>query len=281
MKERITITLDSNLLKLVDGQVDGKKLKNRSAVIESIVMDKFEVNRPKKAFILAGGHGTRLRPITQEIPKPMLPIHGRPILEHLIEFFKKNGIKEIILSVGFKKEVIMDYFGDGKKLGVNIRYVAETTPLGTAGPLLRASDLLTETFVLSNGDELKDFDLSDMYLFHKRNNAMATIALTQVDNPEEYGAVRLQGTHIVEFIEKSKGPLATRMINAGLYILEPSVLRYVKKGKCMMEKHVFPVLAKEQKLYGYPFVGQWFDTGTFERYESAIKKWRGVGHGNL
>ncbi|MEM4756039.1 MAG: sugar phosphate nucleotidyltransferase, partial [Candidatus Woesearchaeota archaeon] len=258
MKERVTITLDSTMLAHLDSLVDQRRFKNRSHVIESILRDAVKINRPKKAVILAGGKGSRLYPITQEIPKPMLPVKGKPIIEHLIDFFKANGIKDIILSVGFKKEVIKDYFGSGAKLGISITYIEEDEPLGTAGPLVKAKHLLTETFVVSNGDELKDFDLADMYLMHKQTNALATIALTQVENPEEYGAVLLQGNKIVAFLEKSKKNIDTNLINSGLYLFEPEIFSYLTaKGKLMFETDVFPVLAKQEKLYGYPFVGQW------------------------
>lgn len=275
MKERITITLDENIIKEVDKKIDGHKIKSRSHAIELALMSSIGNNKLKKALILAGGKGIRLRPITHEIPKPLMPIHGKSILEHVLDLFKKHGIKDIILSIGHLGNKIKEYFGDGKKFNVNITYIEEDTPLGTAGPIRLAKDLLNDTFIVCNADELKDLDLFDMFLSHKENNAIATIALTTVEDPSAYGVARLQGSQILEFVEKPKKEKApSNLINSGLYIFEPSIINYIPEGKCMLEKDVFPKLAKDGKLFGYPFAGQWFDTGTMERYETAMKEWK-------
>jgi len=274
MKERITITLDKELIKEIDKKVDGHKIKNRSHAIELNLMSSLGNNKPKKALILAGGKGTRLKPITNEIPKQLMPIHGKTILEHVLDLFKKHGIKDIILSIGYKGDNIKEYFGNGKKFNVNIVYVEEDTPLGTAGPIRLAKDLLNDTFIVCNADELKDIDLFDMYLSHKENKATATIALTTVEDPSVYGVARLQGNKILEFVEKPKKEAPSNLINSGLYIFEPSIINYIPEGRSMLEKDVFPKLAKDGKLFGYIFSGQWFDTGTLERYETAMKLWK-------
>ncbi len=275
MKERITITLDKELIKEIDKKVDGHKIKNRSHAIELSLMSSIGNNKPKKALILAGGMGTRLRPITNEIPKQLMPIHGKTILEHVLDLFKKHGIKNIILAIGYKGDKIREYFGDGKRFNVNITYVQENAPLGTAGPIRFAKELIDGTFIVCNADELKDLDLIDMYLSHKENKATATIALTTVEDPSNYGVARLQGNRILEFVEKPKKDKApSNLINSGLYIFEPEIIKYVPEGRSMLEKDVFPKLAKDGKLFGYPFAGQWFDTGTMERYDRAMKKWK-------
>lgn len=275
MKERITITLDQEIIREIDERVDGYKIKNRSHAIELALMSAIGNNRPKKAVILAGGLGTRLRPITNEIPKQLMPIHGKTIMEHVLDLFKKYGIKDIIMCIGYKGEKIKEYFGDGKKFNVNITYVEEKTPMGTAGPIRLAKDLLKDTFIVCNADELKDIDLFDMYLNHKESGAVATIALTTVEDPSAYGVARLQGNKILEFVEKPKKENApSNLINSGLYIFEPEVIDYIPKGRSMSEKDVFPNLAKDGKLYGFPFSGQWFDTGTMKRYERAMKEWK-------
>ena len=166
MKERITLTIDTNILEQVDSKVDGLNIKNRSHAVELLLSQVLGNNRPKIAFILAGGKGTRLKPITNEIPKPLVPLHDKPILEHTIDLLKKFNIKNIILSIGFKGDKIREYFGNGKRFGVNITYVEEDSPLGTAGPLNLAKSLLTETFLMCNADELKNINLNDMYMFH-------------------------------------------------------------------------------------------------------------------
>jgi len=235
----------------------------------------------KTAFILAGGRGLRLRPLTEKLPKPLLRVQGKPMLEHVIDLMKKYGITELIISIGYLGDKIKEYFGDGSKFGVTIRYVEEDPnfPLGTAGPLKLAKKWLTKTFVMTNADELKNIDLEDMYRYHKEHKAMATIALTTVEDPSNYGVAKMLGSKIVEFVEKpKKGEAPSNLINAGLYILEPELIKYVpaEKGDVKIEIQVFPVIAKMGKLFGYRFSGQWFDTGTPERYENAIKGWQGL-----
>lgn len=278
MKERVTLTLDTDLLAKIDKRVDGFKIKNRSHAVEMMCMKALGESAPKLGLILAGGKGTRLKPITDEIPKPLLPIQGKPVIEYTLELFKKFGITRVLLSIGYMGSKIKEHFGDGKKLGMEIIYIEEDKPQGTAGPLRIAKKYLTETFVMCNADELKDIDLDDMYLSHKENGAIGTIALTTVQDPSMYGVARLQGTRILEFIEKPKKENApSNLINSGLYILEPEVLNYVPSGNepASMEFDVFPKLAKEGKLFGYHFPGQWFDTGNFERFEKARKEWNG------
>ena len=232
---------------------------------------------PKTALILAGGIGTRLQPITFEVPKPLLTVHDRTLLEHLFDLFRKFGIKNIIISIGYKGHKIKETIGNGRKYGVNVTYVEESKALGTAGPLRLAAHLLKETFIVSNADELKELDLMDMNISHNKSKAAATIALASVDDPSAYGVARLQGNKILEFIEKPKKEDApSNLINSGLYILEPEVLDYIPEGFSMLEKDVFPRLAREGKLYGYPFSGQWLNTGTLELYENAIKEWKDI-----
>jgi NDP-sugar pyrophosphorylase family protein len=281
MKERVTLTLDSELIKQVDQRIDGTKIKNRSHAVELFLYRVIGSTKLRKAIVLAGGRGTRLKPITHEIPKPLVPLHEKPILQHTLDLLKKFGIKDIIISIGFKGDKIREYFGNGKRFGLNIIYVEESDPLGTAGPLKLASrqfkDFFNEAFVMCNGDELKNIDLYDMYLFHKEHKGKATIALTTVDDPSTYGCAKMAGNRIIEFIEKpKKGTEPSKLINSGLYILEPGVIDYIPEGKAMMELDVFPKIAKQGSLYGYPFSGQWFDTGTLERYEKAIIEWKDI-----
>lgn len=274
MKERITITLDKELIGQIDKRINGDDIKNRSQEIELILKRALGTEMPKKAVILAGGQGTRLKPLTDNIPKALIDVHGRTITEHLFDLFKKYGIRDIILSVGYMKEKIKNYFGDGSKFGVNIMYIEEDEPLGTAGPLRLAKDMLSESFIVSNGDELKKINIPRMFRLHKRKEALVTIALTTVDDPSHYGVARLDGSRIVEFVEKPKKEEApSNLINAGFYIIEPEVIDMIPDGFVMFEKDVFPKLAKQGKVRGFPFSGQWFDTGNFERYETAKKKW--------
>ncbi len=231
------------------------------------------------ALILCGGEGTRMRPITYEIPKPLLPVQGKTIIEHLMDLFKKYNITEILLSVGYLKEKIKNYFGDGARFGVKITYIEEFEPLGTAGPLRIAKDFLKETFFVSNGDELKNINLVDMLKQHERNKALATIALHEVDDPSLYGVAKLDKEKIVEFVEKPKKHDApSNFINAGLYVFEPEIIDLIPEGKASLERDIFPKIAQIGKLFGFKFNGQWFDTGSMERYENAIKNWCGFKH---
>ena len=274
MKERITITLDNRLLAQIEKRIDGADIKNRSQEIELLLTDALGLNIPSKAVILVGGRGTRLRPLTDHMPKGLIPVQGKPITEHLFDLLKKYGIREAILSTGHLKDQFRDYFGDGSGIGMSIAYIEEDSPLGTAGPLKLARQQLNDSFIVSNGDELKDINIPRMFRLHKRKSALATIALTSVDDPSAYGVARLDGSRIVEFVAPSN------LINAGFYILEPEVIDMIPDGFSMLEKDVFPKLAKQGKLRGFPFAGQWFDVGTHERLALAEKKWEGISAGD-
>ncbi|MBI4016564.1 MAG: nucleotidyltransferase family protein [Candidatus Aenigmarchaeota archaeon] len=233
----------------------------------------------RQAVILCGGKGTRLRPVTYEMPKSLITVQGKSLIEHLLDLFKKHDIRNILLSVGYKKEKIIQYFGSGEKFGVHISYIEETedNPLGTAGPLKKAKHLIDDTFIVTNGDELKDINLKDMCELHDSNKAQTTIALTKVEDPSQYGVVELNNSRILRFVEKPPREQApSNLINSGLYILEREIINLIPEGFSMLEKDVFPKLAQDGHLHGYQFSGQWFDTGTFERWENAILNWKGL-----
>src|SRR3989338_2648200 len=280
MKERITITLNEELIEQLDKRVDGEQIKNRSQEIEKILEDALGVSIPEKALILAGGKGTRLRPLTLQTPKALIDVQGKTLTEWLFDLLKKYGIRDVVLSVGYLSDKIKDYFTDGSKFGMNVDYVVEDpeNPLGTAGPLKLAQHMLKDSFIVSNGDELKSINIPRMYRLHKRKKALATIALTSVNNPSQYGVARLDGSRIVEFVEKPKKEDApSNLINSGFYIIESEVIDMIPSGKfCMLEKDIFPKLAKEGRLRGFPFSGQWFDTGNMERLEITRKQWKGI-----
>ena len=277
MKERITITLDKNLIGQIDKRIDGRDIKNRSQEIENLLSESLGTNIPSKAILLVGGKGTRLSPLTDKTPKALLEVHKKAVTEHIFDLLKKHGIRDIVLCVGHLKGRIKDYFGDGSNFGVNIIYVEEDEPLGTAGPLKLAKKYLKDSFIVSNGDELKNINIPRMFRLHKRKDALATLALTTVEDPSHYGVARLDGSRIVEFVEKPKKEEApSNLINAGFYIMEPEVIDMIPDGFSMLEKDVFPKLAKLGRLRGFPFAGQWFDIGTIERYKLAEKQWKGV-----
>jgi len=227
----------------------------------------------KTAVILAGGEGTRLRPLTNKIPKPLLPIKGKPILEHAINNFKKHGITDIILSIGYKAGDIQDYFKDGSVFGVNITYCIEDEPLGTGGAIKDSSKSLKETFIVINGDNLADFDWTQMLKEHEANNAKITLALYPVDDVTQFGIAKLDGKKIIEFIEKpSVEEAPSNLNNAGGYIIEPEVLNILPDGKSSMERDCFEKLAKQGVVYAYIHKGQWFPTDTLEKYTIAKER---------
>ena len=266
------------MIKDIDKIWHGTKIKNRSRAIEMLLSKALKQNHPKVAVFLLGGQGTRFRPITYEMPKALLPIQGKTVPEHLFDLFKKYRIKKFIFSLGHMADKIKKYFGNGSKWGVEIIYVIEKEPLGSAGAIKLAKRHLQDgPFVITNGDELKDIDLTDMYRLHKNSSAKITVALTTVEDPSAYGTAVMNGNNIMQFVEKPKKEEApSNLIHSGLSIWEPSVLDEIPNGFSMYEKDVFPKLAKKEELFGYIFEGQWFDTGTPERYERAIKLWKNI-----
>lgn len=223
-----------------------------------------------KAIILAGGLGTRLRPLTEITPKPLLLVQGRPIVEQAILNFKKHGINEIILSIGYLSEKIKEYFGSGEKWGINISYCIEDSPLGTGGALKKAAEGIGETFVAINGDNLADFDWTSALAAHQKNQAKITLALFPVDDVTQFGIAELNGDKIMRFIEKPKVEEApSNLNNAGGYIMEPEVLDILPGGVSSIERDCFEKLALTGVVFAFIHHGQWFPTDTLEKYKLA------------
>ncbi len=195
----------------------------------------------KKAIILAGGKGTRLHPLTYNIPKPLIPMQGKTLTELVLDILKKYEIKDVVLSVGYLAEKMQEYFKDGKEFGVNINYCIEKEPKGTAGPLILLPKF-EGTFLMMNGDNLFNIDFEKFYEVHKNNKAIATIALSKVEDTSSFGVVELDGQKIINFVQKPKQEDApSNFISGGYYILEPEVFDLVKnKEFAMLEKDIFP-----------------------------------------
>ncbi|MBI2868841.1 MAG: NDP-sugar synthase [Chloroflexi bacterium] len=223
-----------------------------------------------KALILIGGQGTRLRPLTCNTPKAMVPILNRPFLEYLLQYLKQHGVSEAVLAMGYLPGPVRDYLGDGAALGLKVHYLVEDTPLGTAGAVKNAEAYLDETFLVFNGDIVTGIDLSDMLRRHRDAGPRVTIALTPVEDPSAYGVVETDGRGLVRrFIEKPPpGTAASNMINAGIYIIEPEVLRSVPPATFFMfERDLFPLLlARGEPMLAYPSHAYWIDIGTPEKY---------------
>jgi mannose-1-phosphate guanylyltransferase len=222
-----------------------------------------------QALILAGGEGTRLRPLTLTIPKPVVPLVGRPFISYMLEWLSSHGIDDVILSCGFMADGVRDVLGDGSALGIRLRYVDEPEPLGTGGALKYAEDLLDERFFMLNGDVLADFGLTGQLAQHERTGAKATLALIAVDDPSAYGLVRQNADGSVrEFVEKPRPEqIDSNLISAGAYILEHDVLDGMAPAgtNISIEHEVFPALI-DRGLFGYAASGYWLDIGTPERY---------------
>ena len=222
-----------------------------------------------QALVLAGGEGTRLRPLTLDVPKPVLPLAGRPFLTFLLGWARRHGVDDVVLSCGFLSEGVERVLGDEWE-GMRIRYVHEDEPLGTGGPLRLAHDegLLDERLVMLNGDVLTDFDLTAQLAQHERTGALGTLALAAVEDTASYGVVPTGEDGQVEaFLEKQVGKAPTNRINAGCYVLEREIAERVEPGRAVsMEREVFPQLAGGNGLYGWLAEGYWIDIGTPERY---------------
>lgn len=221
-----------------------------------------------EAIILAGGEGTRLRPYTLTTPKPMLLVAGKPILHHVLENLKKHGITKITLTVGYLKEKIMNYFKDGKQLGLSVSYLIEDEPKKTAGSILDKKKEVKETFLVAMGDTINDVNIRAMQELHKKSKAIATMCVVKHQTKIEYGVVEIQNNSVSGFVEK---PVLNHYINAGIYILEPEIFNYIKE-KEDFAKDVFPRLLKEgKKIAVYEHKGEWKDIGRVSDYE-ALKK---------
>ena len=275
-KVRLTITLDEGLLKRVDRAIDGTKIRNRSHAIESLLKSSLSPTTTK-VLILAGGEGVKFRPLTYELPKALIPIRGRPLLEHTLMSLRHQGFSEAIISLGHFGEKIREHFGDGKNFGLRITYLDQARKKqGTAQPVLEAKSVLGEdgSFLVIYGDVLTKLNFSDILDYHSSHRGVATMALASVEKTSMWGVASIQGNRIVDFVEKPQTKTKSHLINSGIYVLNPEVFKYIKNDAVRLEKDVFPRLAQEGKLYAYPFEAEWHDVSTPEVYEKVLKSWK-------
>ena len=240
------------------------------------------------AVILAGGEGTRLRPVTYEIPKPLVPVQGKAIVTWLTRLFAQHGVKDVVVIIPPKwksafeawREACLSNMDSASQIGIELW--EEHEPMGTMGALVHnlSGRLGPEAVFVTNGDELKGLDLAKLENFHREQKNLdpqyaATIALVPVPNPQDYGVAEMEGDRIIKFHEKPAEP-PSNLINSGLYVIEPQVLNEVARDKTflMFEKDLFPRLALSNRLGGCKLEGQWYDCGTLERWEKAIKEWQ-------
>jgi NDP-sugar pyrophosphorylase family protein len=233
------------------------------------------VTRSKiKAFVLAAGLGTRLRPLTDKTPKPMLKVGDKPLLEHQLLWLKKNGVAEILMNLFYFPEQIKGYFGNGEKLGLNIRYIEEKELSGTAGPIAQAKDFFDEPFFVIYGDNLTNRNLDEMKKFHQQKNGKVTISLYYEEHPESKGIVETDKNDLIlNFKEKPKTEeITTHWANAGIYVCEPEIVDYIPNGFYDFGKDLFPKLIEEKvPMYGYKSEEYLLDIGTPETYAKAQK----------
>jgi mannose-1-phosphate guanylyltransferase len=227
---------------------------------------------PRQAVILVGGEGTRLRPVTSRVPKPVAPVVERPFVAYILDNLARHGVQRAIFSTGFLAEAIEAVIGDGAGYGLEVVYAVENEPLGTAGAIANCDALLhDDSFYVFNGDVLSDVDLSALAATHLAKGGMGTIFLTPVEDPRRYGLVELRGDgSVASFLEKPGEWEGTALINAGVYVLEPEVLEMIPRGRLFsIERGVFPKLASAGSLYGHVDRGYWRDIGTPDSYLQA------------
>ncbi len=232
-----------------------------------------------KALILAAGEGTRLRPLTESCPKPMLPVNGRPLLAYTIDWLRDNGIEDIAVNLHYLPQAISDYFGDGSRCGVRLTYSYEQELLGTAGAVKRLQPFFDCTFAVVYGDVLTDLDLLALYGYHRHCGGLATLALHRVEDASAKGLVDIDDEHRVHrFVEKPPpGTLFTNLVNAGVYMCAPAIVDYIPPGTaCDFGRDVFPeLLARGETLHGYPIPDDTYllDIGSPDDYVAAQQSW--------
>lgn len=228
-----------------------------------------------KAVVMAGGIGSRLRPLTIGRPKPMVPFLGKPVLAHILNLLKEHHIYEVVLTVRYLAEQIQDYFGDGSHLGMQLSYALEERPLGTAGSVKNAQPYLegSKTILVMSGDIITDIDLANLLLFHRQKRALASLALKQISNPRQYGLVTTdRHGRVSNYVEKPNDDLAVPgLINTGIYVLETKLLDLLEPGVAYdFSYDLFPrLLTQRARLYGWATDNYWCDVGTLQSYMKA------------
>lgn len=307
-RERLTITLRSDLLKTLDAEIDGERLRNRSHAIEYFLSRSLGL-KAVKVLILAGGKpvyphtfevesqtpvkrqnilenqerdkkigkgvGVYFESEKQSLPKAMVKIAGKPLLEQTLQRLKAAKLTDIYISLGESGNIIEDYFGDGSHMGINITYIHQNKGTkGNAQPLLQAKEYMRNSFLMLYGDVLSDIDYGDFVEFHRsQKTAVCTMALASTDVVEQWGLAKLQGNRVIAFEEKPANPKTfSKLINAGIYLMEPEIFNFLDAKLHKLESDVFPRLAEESKLFGYPFEGLWLDITNSAAYKQAIKE---------
>ncbi|MDE1823786.1 MAG: nucleotidyltransferase family protein [Candidatus Micrarchaeota archaeon] len=277
MKERLTITLDENMLSLIDEGVDGVNIRNRSHAIERYLGIALGYNAPRKVLIFAGGNPISLN--GKAVVSPMVMVSGKPILWYIINELKRNRITEILLAIGRESNSIVEHFGDGGAFGVKIRYIMEDAQKGTEGALLLVKGFVGNSpFFALNGDHIFRMDMNEMYNQHTSTKAIATIAITPASAKSHFGVTRLEGNRITSFIEKGESDREAHLVNAGIYVFGTSVFDYIRQsqGRQMLEHSLFPKLVSQGRLYGYVFSSPWYSIDNITDRNRSIRELEAV-----
>ena len=272
MKERLTITLDKNLLSIIDSTIDGVKIRNRSHAIEQLLNSSIHRTNYKKVVIFAGGSQVMIN--GRNVNVPMVNIRGKPIIHYILSELKRNQVRDVIISIGRNSEDIPAYLGNGGAYGIRISYVREDVPRGTEGALSLVESLVGgEPFFAVNGDHIFEMDMEDMYKQHIANKAAATIALTPAHSRSRFGVTRLEGSKITKFMQKHEQEEDAALVNAGIYLFNPDIFNMIKTtaGKVMLEESLFPKLVEKGKLFGYVFSGPWYSIDSTSSLQKSIK----------
>ena len=274
--ERVTVTVEKNLLSSIDSMAEQGKAKSRSHAFDILLRRALAGQALKKALLLAGGPRDVLLEGRSKELKPLLDVGGVSVMERIVLHLKKYGIDELVVVLGLHGERIVSRLQNGDQLGVRISYIWENsdTPMGSAGSLRLAQQHFDEPFLLSYSDVLYDeLDLSDLYQFHKRGGGACTLALADAGETASFGVAVLSGSRVTDFVEKPPAAQHSHLVNAGVAVCEPSIFSFIPKtGKCSFEKELLPSLADKGKLFGYAYSGKWFDVGKPGSLEEA-RKW--------
>jgi len=230
-----------------------------------------------KAVILVGGRGERLRPLTDNLPKPMLEIDGKPILEHQIRLLKKYGIRDTVICGHYLFDKIKDYFGDGSAFGVKISYSKEESSLGTGGAIKKVDNFLDSTFLVLYGDIMFDMNILKLIMFHKNNNSLLTLVLHETDHPYDSDLIKTDGNKVTEILGKHVKDPPTRLAKTSLFVAEPAIFGFMSDGKSDFESQTLPTLIKTNRVFGYVTDEFIKDIGTIDRYDELKKRFSRVG----
>lgn len=275
-KSRLTITLDEKLLAKIDESLNGANLRNRSQAIEHFLRESL-ISQPTKVLILSGGKPVRFPELKEDIPKSLLPINGTPLLSYTLASLKDAGFSEIYLSIGRLGDKIKDHFSRQKSLGLRIHYLKQSSAVtGTAEALFEAKKYFSaNTFLMIYGDVLTELNFRDLVEFHQARDCLATMALTSVEKTSEWGVASVQGSRVVDFVEKPRVKTKSHLINAGVYVFNPEVFKYLSKASKRLEQDLFPRLSKERQVCAYPFEGFWQDVANSAIYKKVLRDWKG------